>query len=314
MSKAIRGTFAIAAIAVLMAGTAEAGMGETTRRMSVGGTQRSYVMVVPDGARRRRLPTVIALHGAVMDGRGMQRTFALDKIAEREGFIAVYPDGLHRRWNDGRRIAWGRAAERVNDVAFLNALAKHLVDEGLADPKRLYLVGVSNGGMMAFRMACDAPKTFTAYAAIIANMPVNLTRSCHPQKGVPMLIMNSTKDPLIPWRGGRLGFAGRLGQVVSTEESMAFWQRNNGCTGPRQRKPLPDKDRKDGSTVMAEQYNHCQSGAPVVLITIEGGGHLPPGAQITGRPLIEAILGRANRDVSAADISWKFFRRFPAEH
>jgi polyhydroxybutyrate depolymerase len=311
MSRAIRGAVAIAAAAVIMGEGGFVHAREISGRLTVGAAQRSYVMVVPEGA-KKRLPTVIALHGAVMDGRGMQRTFALDKIAERERFIAVYPDGLYHRWNDGRPAAWGRAAERVNDVAFLTALAKHLTDEELADPRRLYLVGVSNGGMMAFRMACEAPKTFTAYAAIIANMPANLIDKCRPQTGVPMLIMNSTKDPFIPWQGGRLGFAGRLGRVVSTEESMSFWQRNNGCTGPRQRKPLPDKDPKDGSKVLAEQYNHCRSGAPVVLMAIEGAGHLPPGAEITARPLIEAVLGKGNRDVSAADISWKFFRRFPA--
>jgi polyhydroxybutyrate depolymerase len=284
---------------------------EISGRIVMPDGQRSYVAFVPQG-KGRRLPTVIALHGAVMDGRGMQRSFGLDAVAEREGFIAVYPDGVYRRWNDGRRPPW-RRADGTDDVGFLTRLAKRLVDDGFADPKRLYLLGVSNGGMMAFRVACEAPGTFTAYTAIVANMPANLTDRCRPRKGVPMLIMNSTKDPLIPWAGGTLGFAGRHGRVVSTEESLDFWRRNNGCEGELQRRPLPDKDRKDGSTVLAQQYNRCKSGAPVVLITIEGGGHLPPGATIGARVLVEAILGKANRDISAADISWKFFRRFPQD-
>ena len=313
MRTSIRQALAVAAAAASFTVTMGLSAEEIQGRISVSGQQRHYLMVVPARSSGRRLPAVIALHGALMDGRSMQQIFGLDAIAKQEGFIAVYPDGLGRRWNDGRRVRWNRAAERVDDAGFLVSLARRIVDEGLADPKRLYLVGVSNGGIMVFRMACEAPEVFAAFAAIIANMSVGLAQRCQPGKGVPMLIMNSTKDPMIPWQGGPLGFAGRYGRVISTEESMEFWRRNNSCEGSRQQKPLPDKDRKDGSTVLAQQYNHCGSGAPVVLIAIEGGGHIPPGARFGSRQLIESILGKANRDISAADISWKFFRRFPAK-
>jgi polyhydroxybutyrate depolymerase len=309
MRKGLERTLTIA-VAAFLASAGGLRAEEITGRVQMRGSERSYVMVVPKGAERRRLPVVVALHGALMDGRGMQRTFALDGVGAREDFITVYPDGINRRWNDGRRQPWRRPGP--DDVAFLVRLARHLVDRGHADPRRLYLAGVSNGGMMAFRVACEAPGTFTAYAAIAANMPVGLAERCRPGKGVPMLIMNSTRDPLIPWKGGPLGFAGRHGRLISTEESVAFWKRNNGCRGERQRRPLPDKDPRDGSTVMAEQFKGCRSGAPVVLIAIEGGGHLPPGSEVGGgRPVVEAILGKANRDISAADIAWKFFRRFP---
>ena len=308
---AIRWFLGAVAGAAALALAATAGAAERTGRLRVGGVERSYAMTAPSGAARR--PVVIVLHGALMDGASMRRTFGLDKLAGEGEFVAVYPDGIARRWNDGRPQPWRRRLERVDDVGFLTRLARHLVDEGIADERRIYLVGASNGGMMAYRVACEKPQAFAAYAAIIANMPANLVQKCRPRRGVPMLIMNSTKDPLIPWEGGQLGLGGRHGRVVSTEESLAFWQRNNGCEGPRQQRPLPDRDRKDGSRVMAEQYNNCKTGAPVVLITIEGGGHLPPGATLLARPLIEGILGKANRDVSAAEVSWKFFRRFPEE-
>lgn len=208
-------------------------------------------------------------------------------------------------------MPWFRRGGYVDDVGFITAIARRLVADGVADPRRLYLVGVSNGGMMAFRVACEAPGVFAAYAAIVANMPVRLLRNCEPGQGVPMLIMNATGDRIIPYHGGALGFAGRHGRVASTEASLDFWRRNNGCDEQRQTRPLPDKDTRDGSTVLAEQYNRCRSGAPAVLITIEGSGHLPPGVEIEARPLVETFLGKANRDISAADISWKFLRRFP---
>jgi polyhydroxybutyrate depolymerase len=313
MHTAIRQVLAAAAVAASFTVTARLDAEEIHGRISVSGRERHYLMVVPPESRGRKLPAVLALHGALMDGRSMQQIFGLDAIANQEGFVAVYPDGLGRRWNDGRRVPWHRPAESVDDAGFLVSLARRIVDDGFADPKRIYLVGVSNGGIMAFRMACEAPGVFAAFAAIIANMSVGLAKSCQPGRGVPMLIMNSTKDPMIPWGGGPMGFAGRYGRVVSTEDSVEFWRRNNGCDGNGQRKALPDRDQKDGSTVTAQQYNHCRSGAPVVLITIEGGGHIPPGATFGSRVLIESILGKANRDISAADISWKFFRRFPAK-
>ena len=101
------------------------------------------------------------------------------------------------------------------------------------------------------------------------------------------------------------------GEVLSTLDTVDFWQRRNGCEGRSQEKPLPDKDDSDGSTVVARQFAECRSGSPVVLLTVEGGGHLPPGAQVGNRPMLRAMLGRANQDISAADISWKFFKRFP---
>ena len=311
MRKRLESIFAIAAGAAFLAaasGTLRAAEVRGHIRTPTG--ERSYVMTIPKGAQRRRLPVVVALHGALMDGRGLQRTFGLDTLAAQERFVTVYPDGVNRRWNDGRRQPW-RRSRGADDVAFLAALSRHLVDQGIADPKRIYLTGVSNGGMMAFRVACEAPGAFAAYAAVVANMPVGLVEKCRPGRGVPMLIMNSTRDPLIRWDGGPLGFGGRYGRLVSTEESVAFWQRNNGCHGERQKHPLPDKNPRDGSTVMAEQFKDCRSGAPVVLITIKGGGHLPPGVRVGGQPVVEAILGKANQDISAADVAWKFFRRFP---
>jgi len=304
--------FAGIALAGLFGAASQAGAEQFSGTMTVAGEERSYTVVAPEGVGRSRLPAVFALHGAFMDGRGMQRVFALDAIAQREGFLTVYPNGANRRWNDGRRFPWRRAGQGPDDVAFLANLARRLVEDGLADPRRLYLAGVSNGGMMVYRMACEAPQTFAAYTAIIANMPARMAERCRPGKGAPMLIMNATHDPLVPWKGGRVGPWGDRNDVISTKESLNFWRRNNGCEGSRQTKPLPDKDRTDGSTVIAEQYNACRSGAPVVLLTIEGGGHLLPGTDLGRLPLLAAILGKANRDISAADIGWKFFRRFPA--
>jgi polyhydroxybutyrate depolymerase len=275
--------------------------------IGTGGRERQFILVLPDGAQRGvPMPTVVALHGAEMNGKSMRRIFGLDEIAEHDRFALVYPDAVGRRWSDG---ANGHKDD-ADDVRFLRNLADHLVRRGIADPKRLYLLGVSNGGMMTYRIACQAPHLYTAYAAVVANMPKAVADDCRPGGGAPLIVINSTEDPFNPYEADD-GNQWSHGEVLSTLDTVDFWQRNNGCGGVSQEKPLPDKDAHDGSTVLARQYADCRSGSPVVLLTVQGGGHLPPGVNVRNRPMLRAMLGRANQDISAADISWKFFKRFP---
>ncbi|WP_170937026.1 MULTISPECIES: prolyl oligopeptidase family serine peptidase [Rhodomicrobium] len=273
-----------------------------------GGRERTFRIVLPDDTRPgERLPTVVALHGGLMSGKSMRKIFGLEEIAERGRFAAVYPDGVFRKWNDGRSDSDG-----PDDVRFMRNLADYLVRKGIADPRRLYLVGISNGGMMTYRVACEAPGIFAAYSAVIANLPAKVSEECK-GGGAPFLVINSTNDSVVPWDGGDVGNFINKGEVLSTPETVEFWRRRNACAREAEVKPLPDRDARDGSTVMATQYGDCKSGAPVVLLTVEGGGHLPPGAKLGNRPFLRSVLGPANQDISAADVSWKFFKRFPLE-
>jgi polyhydroxybutyrate depolymerase len=289
-------------------GVAQAGT--ISRSLKVAGQVRHFTVTLPDGAKRRGpVSTVIALHGPSMTGRTMRRIFGLDELAERDGFAVAYPDGLQWRWNDGRLEEGGGP----DDVAFIRRLADSLVRERIADRERLYLLGISNGGMLAYRVACEAPSTFAAYAAILANLPVGVAWRCVGHGSSPMLIINATDDPVIPWEGGELHSIVRSGQVLSTPDTVEFWKRENGCTADAELKAFPDKDVNDGSTVVARQYSNCTSGAPVVFMTVQGGGHMPPGARIGKRPALRVMLGPLNQDISAADISLKFFKRFPPQ-
>jgi polyhydroxybutyrate depolymerase len=298
--------FALVAALLTMA-SASLKAAEYHDRLETGDRERRFMLVIPDRAPKDQpLPTVIALHGGLMNGKSMRRIFGMDGLAEQDGFAVAYPDGLRRRWNDG---VVGRR-EGPDDVRFIRRLAQHLVESGVADPKRLYLVGISNGGMMAYRVACEAPGMFAAYAAVLANLPSQLGEECRAKSGTPLIIINSTEDPVIPFEGGDVSHWSR-DEVLSTRATVDFWRRRNGCNDKSQVKPLPDRDGSDGSTVMAEQFSDCGTGAPVVVLTVEGGGHLPPGAKVGNRPMLRSMLGRANQDISAADVSWKFFRRFP---
>ncbi len=275
--------------------------------IDIGKYQRSYIIFIPNDIKPgERIPTVIALHGPLMSGRSMRRLFGLEAIAKREKFAIVYPNGRERNWNDGRK----RYPEEPDDVEFIILLTKRLVREEIADPRRLYLLGMSTGGMLTYQIACETPDTFTAYAAIVANMPKRVVRHCKSKAPVPFLMINSMAKAEVPHNSAIADWREDSKDVLTSSENVEFWRMNNQCQGEAQTKIMPDTDPFDGSTVVAQQYTSCLDGATVVSFIVAGGGHLPPGMALPKSSLLASELGTPNKDISSADISWKFFRRF----
>jgi polyhydroxybutyrate depolymerase len=275
--------------------------------IDIGQYQRSYIIYIPNDIEPgQRIPAVIALHGPLMSGSSMRRLFGLEEIAKREKFAVVYPNGRDRNWNDGRK----RYPEEPDDVEFITKLADRLVNEEIADPRRIYLLGMATGGMLTYQIACEAPETFTAYAAIVANMPKRVVRHCKSRTPVPILMINSLNKAEIPQNSAIADWREERKDVLTSADNVEFWRVNNSCQGEPQKKIMPDTDPMDGSTVVAEQYPHCLDGASVVSFLVEGGGHLPPSMSLPENSVLVSELGMPNRDISAADISWKFFRRF----
>jgi polyhydroxybutyrate depolymerase len=241
-----------------------------------------------------------------LNAKNAKETLGFDALVERERFVAVYPNAVNGNWNDGR--IWAGARRLPDDVAFLRALAGTLTRNGTIDPRRLYVTGPSNGGMMTFRLICEAADLFAGAAPIIANLPADLAGSCKPARPIPVLVMNGTADPLVPYRGGAVGFLGQRGRVLATDESVAFLRNVNGCAGDPFRRELPQLDRSEGSRVAMETWVNCSSGAPVALYRIEGGGHRVPRRNGPNRPLIDRLFGNENHDFDAAEAIWSFLR------
>ncbi len=271
----------------------------------VAGIPRTYTVFVPDSVRERGgpVPAVVVLHGGLGSGRRVRRIMGLDAVAEREGFVAVYPDSLGGGWKDGRT----RRASDDSDVEFLVRLKEALARRGLADPDRVFVAGVSNGGMMVQRLACEVPDAFAGYASIIANMPARVIERCRPDRPVPMMVINGTDDQLMPYDGGGVGLRGRFGAVVSTFETVEFWRAHNRCDGRPGRRALPDRDPDDGTRVTMFFSTDCP-GAPVILLRVEGGGHRVPGSPLRDVPFIAGFaLGEQNNDISTAQVITRFF-------
>jgi polyhydroxybutyrate depolymerase len=161
--------------------------------------------------------------------------------------------------------------------------------------------------MMALRLGCDISEKLAAVAPVIAGFPVNIVPVCAPARPLPLLLMNGTEDPMVPWNGGEVTVLGlRCGSVLSTEATIAFWVKRNGCSAKPEVTNLPDICPGDGSFVRVSTHSGSPSGADVVLYAVVGGGHTFPAGN---HPDLKLLLGNKNRDILANEVIWDFFRR-----
>jgi polyhydroxybutyrate depolymerase len=303
------GVLAAALLAWLVAGCASWEVPVRARALVHNDTNRSYRLYVPEAVRAKGAPAplVLVLQGAG-PGFDIMDITRITPVADREGFAVAFPTAVGDLWNDGALQVLG--PNTGNDVAFLRRVVADIDQKELRlDKRRIYAVGISNGGMMSFRLACEAADLFAGVGAVAANMPKALAPDCRPSAPVSVVVINGTEDPIIPYRGGgvRLMRVMRFGEVLSTDETMALWARLNGCGAPAAPVALPDNDPRDGSRAVQVDYGGCR-GARTRLIRIEGGGHTWPG----GLQFMPAFLiGTVNRDIDGGQAAWSFFRDAP---
>ncbi len=268
---------------------------QNSNSITVDGLERTYEFYAPASVKVDQ-PTalVIALHGGGGQGRGMRRLTGFDALADEKGFLVAYPDGLNRQWNDSREFIQGRT--QADDVAFIKALIASLKNQYTID--RVFVTGMSNGAMMTYRLACELSNQITAAAPVAGNLVKGY--DCKPSQPIPLLAINGTADPLVPYTGGMV--ARERGEVISTDDTMKFWATNNGCTGNPSEEALPDIDPTDSTRVYKRTYPACT--APLVLYRIEDGGHTWPGGS---QYLPKRIIGPVNRDIDATQLIWDFF-------
>jgi polyhydroxybutyrate depolymerase len=237
-------------------------------------------------------PTIIILHSETISAQRMVRSSGFAEAAAVHGFNAVFPEGRQQLWNDARE---GGGAHS-DDVGFLNALAHQLIESKIADPARIYIAGVSNGGMMAFAMICHQDAPFAGIATIIAVLPSNLEQSCRPPKPIAVVMMNGTADPIMPFGGGHVGFFGRHGNVLGAERTAEIFAKAEDCTSQSQ-SPLPKRNATEKTIVKLVTWSSCAPQASVRLYEVEGGGHQIPG----GPTFLPFLFGSPNHDIRAAD-------------
>ena len=257
------------------------------------GETRDYVLHVPAGYDRGTpTPLVISLHGGALWGAAQKEISQWNPVADREGFIVVYPSGAR---NNGPG-AWRDAIEREGeqDVTFIADLIDKLSLDYNIDPARIYANGLSNGGGMSFVLSCTLSHRIAAVGMVAAAQLLPWSW-CTDTRPVPMIAFHGTADPVVPYTGGKTWVAPKAFPHVPMW--TANWARRNRCA------PEP-VDVAAAANVTRRTYDGCAGNASVVLYSIHGGGHDWPG----GGPLPEWLCGPVSRGIDATREMWAFFR------
>ena len=287
--------------------TGPAGMyraGTQAGSVTSGAVQRSFQLHLPVGyAAGRPHALVLLFHGGLGTGMQMESSSRMSPIADREGFVVVYPDGVSRSWNAG--TCCGPPAEQgLDDVRFVADLLDHLESQLCIDRRRVFAGGMSNGAMFSHRLACELS---TRIAAIAPVAGVNVTTACNPSRPVPLLMIHGSADKHVPWEGGMgCGIAGV--PFTSVPDTIAGWQQRNRCPAAA---PSLVVQQGDGR---CERQGGCSPDADVVLCTIAGGGHAWPGGVPGGVDLpacVRAGDGPQSQTFIASEQMWTFFRARP---
>jgi len=265
--------------------------------------ERAYIVHVPPGAGGRPLPVVVNLHGGGGNAENQQRYSGMDRVADREHFLVVYPDGTGRLkrmlvWNAGTCCG----ASVADDVGFIRAVIDDVAKRTPIDRKRVFATGMSNGAMMAYRLGAEASDLFSAIAPVAGAMAVT---SFHPARPVSVMHIHSVDDPRALYAGG-LGppfpMTNHREMHAAVEPQLAKWIAFDGCRAtPTTVKHLAG----DGTTATKLDYGPCSTGALVILWKLTGSGHVWPGSS----KHFERLLGKPNNLFDASEEIWSFFSR-----
>jgi len=257
------------------------------------GEKRDYLLYVPKSYDRSRpTPLVISMHGAGLWGASQRDISRWNDLADRKGFIVVYPSGVGGK---GVRVWRAEPGDGLTkDVRFISELIDTLSRSYNIDSTRVYANGLSNGGGMSFVLSCTLADRIAAIGMVAAAQTIPWTW-CKDARAVPMIAFHGTADPEIPYNGGSSWISPR--PFPSTPRWAANWATRNRCAAS----PVESAVAVD---VTRRTYANCANDAAVVLYTVQGGGHTWPG----GTPLPEWFVGRTTRSIDATGLMWTFFR------
>jgi polyhydroxybutyrate depolymerase len=268
--------------------------GQTTvHSFSFEGATRSYRVYVPATyTGTTAVPLVFNLHGYTSNALQQEFYSEMNAVADTAGFIVCYPDGLNNSWNSGFS---GNYTGGVNDVGFISVLIDTLRANYTIDPTRVYSCGMSNGGFMSYRLACDLEARIAAIASVTGSMTSLQLNNCQSSRPLPILEIHGTDDPTVPYTTS--------GLAIGVDSILRYWRGINTCVAAPTYDTLPDVVQEQ-STVTTQWYTGCDANVEVAHYKIENGGHTWPGASFL-------IPGNTtNQDIEASVEIWKFFSRF----
>ena len=256
--------------------------GTTTIMIQHGGLARDYVLHVPAGyTGTTRVPVVVDMHGAGGTAAAAAMGSAWVQKSDQAGFIVIFPQGQGNVWNAGTCCAPTGApplqTSTADDTGFIRAAVTKTAQDGCIDLNRVYAVGLSNGGLMSYRLACVAADMF---AGIAPASGASVTTPCNPSRPVTVVAFRGTMDDLVPYNGGMP----RNHLFPSAKADFELWAMLDKCTG------TPTASRG-----VCQTYSQCAGGVEVTLCTIVGGHVLYGAAVAAGVPV--------------PDVAWEIFQR-----
>ena len=275
--------------------------GDYEQSLNFGGRERRYLLHLPPSiGGAQPLPLVIVLHGGANTPEMAEKMSGMSPKADSAGFIVAYPQGTTTpndelyTWNAGNCCGYA-LDNNVDDVGFIRALIEKLQAEYNIASKRIFLNGISNGGMMAYRLGCELSDKLAAIAPIAGALNVE----CKPAQPVSVVAFHGTNDDHVLYEGGEpITKADPHPRVDnSVAYAMSFWSQRDGCA--------PTPKREERGLIIRDEYTNCANGTGVLLFTIKGGPHIWPlsrGFFMTDPPA---------QGLSATDAMWEFFKKHP---
>jgi polyhydroxybutyrate depolymerase len=245
--------------------------GDTNGSLQVGGTMRSYILHVPSTVTGQTpVPLVLDFHPILSDDNYEASNSGYKALADQEGFVVAFPNGIDNAWNIGPCCTTSRT---VDDLGFARALVTKIEGGGCIDPKRVYAVGYSMGGGMSHYLACNAADVFASVAPAAFDLLQDSEEPCHPSRPITEISFRGTADPIVPYAGGASNPPNGLNVTIhflGAQGTFQKWAQLDGCTGS------PSAADSNGCST----YSQCKEGVEVTLCTTQGGGHTTGSPQI----------------------------------
>lgn len=267
---------------------------QVAENMMVDSIKRSFLTYIPAITDKDyKMPLIISLHGGFASPKGQFHLADFRPIADQDKFIVICPASKHM-WHDGKNNGG------IDDVKFIDKLITYAVNTYHIDPQRVYVTGISNGGFMTSRLACQLYKRIAAIAVVAASLDVN--EGYDLESPMPVIYMHGTKDKIVSYNGGKM--FGR--QIYSQKEIIQKWVKLDGCNPEPVITNIPDT-AKDSTSVVKEEYLNPANGLKVVSYTINNGGHTWPGGW---QFMPEFIVGKTTKNLNACQVIWGFFKPY----
>lgn len=280
--------------------------GDHQRTLFVEGRLRNYLVHIPESyAASNPTSVILALHGAGVNAAATIPMTGLNKKSDQAGFIVVYPDGTgfgpFLTWNAGGVL--GKQGEGLpDDVLFFSKVLDDLATRVNVDSKRVYATGLSNGGMMCYRLAAELSDRIAAIAPVAASQTKDFPL---PERAVSVMHFHGTDDNVVPPGGPSAGTPPFL-TFKSVEATLQIWTTHNSCPAIPEIVDLIHLRPDDSTRVQRWTYAPGREGSEVIYYRIQGGGHTWP-----GQNSILSLIGAVTYDIHANDLMWEFFQRHP---